>query len=327
MGFFNPDLYFSLLDRPYQLAYFTSLHNKEFEMLRRDFVGSGLMGGLTAALARPLWSLEPNLPLVAKNGIGLQLWTVRNQLEQDPKATLKAVSDAGYKQVELMSVLGSDEIVEIAKDLGMNVRSSFINWESVAAPNENTPTIEEIIEKAKEFDLEYLVFGYIGRSARDTGDKLRAIADRANAAAEKVRMAGMKMSYHNHSFEFEKLDKRTGFEILMDGFDEQLINFELDVFWAAIGGWDPVETMKRLGKRVGQVHLKDLKPNMGIIYDEGKVPEDAFQEVGDGIIDMKSIMEVAVANGVQQFHVEQDQSPDPIVSIGQSIGFIEKNLW
>ncbi|RMF41204.1 MAG: sugar phosphate isomerase/epimerase, partial [Planctomycetota bacterium] len=98
----------------------------------------------------------------------------------------------------------------------------------------------------------------------------------------------------------------------------------LDVFWAAIGGWDPVKTLEKLGRRTGQVHLKDLKAGTPIIYDESQVPADAFQEVGDGVIDMDAVMRVATAHGVVQFHVEQDQSPDPLASIRQSRRYASK---
>lgn len=294
-------------------------------MHRRQFAGSAAMGTLATVLARPLAALGS---VATKNGIGLQLWTVRNQLEKDQAATLQAVVDAGYQQVELMNVVDSVEIVHIAKDLGLKVRSAFFNWQTIANPDDtNAPALDKIIDVAQNFGLEYLVFGYIGRDFRDTADKLRQIADRANAAASRVAEAGLKFSYHNHSFEFETIDgDQCGFDIFIDRFDKKLVNFELDVFWAAIGGWDPVETLDELGSRVGQVHLKDLKAGTGTIFDEGKVPEDAFQEVGDGTIDMKAVMKSALANGVTQFHVEQDQSPDPIASIAQSAKFV-RGIW
>lgn len=293
-----------------------------------------LTAGLTAKLSRPLLALSPPATnnLLAKNGIGLQLWTVRNQMAEDPAATLKAVADAGYKQVELMDVIGSGEIVKMAKGLGLEVRSAFFNWETIGNPdNPDAPSIDAVIEQAKEYGLEYLVFGYIGREARNTEDKLKAIADRTNAASEKVVEAGMQLSYHNHAFEFEPLGgdaakATTGFDIFMERFDAKHVNFELDVFWVALGGWDPIETLKKLGQRVGQVHLKDLKSGVPTIYDEGKVPKDAFQEVGDGTIDMRAVMAVASENGVAQFHVEQDESPAPLESIQQSMVYVKK-IW
>ncbi|GAB5405182.1 MAG: sugar phosphate isomerase/epimerase [Aureliella sp.] len=293
-------------------------------MQRRNFLATTAACSLTATLAQPLQAIGAD---AKRNGIGLQLWTVRNQIAEDTPGTLKAVKDAGYEQVELMNVLESGDIIKTARDLGLKVRSAFINWESVAASeNENAPSFDKIVEQAVKHELEYLVFGYIGKGARDTADKLRKIADDTNEAAEKTQSAGMKLSYHNHSFEFQPLDGTTGFDIFMERFDDKLVNFEFDVFWAAIGGWDPVETMEKLGSRLGQIHLKDLKKGQATEYDEGKVPEDAFQEVGDGTIDMKKVIEVANKFNVTQFHVEQDQSPDPIASIGQSIKYTQK-IW
>jgi sugar phosphate isomerase/epimerase len=295
-------------------------------MHRRKFTQLATALPLASLLSRPVQAFSPLVP--GKNGLGLQLWTVRNQLQEDAAKTLKSVAEAGYKQVELMNVMDSSDLITMAKDNGMKVRSAFINWESIANPSENIPSVESIISKAKDFGLEYIVFGYIGKSARDTADKIKKIADATNKAAELAKDAGLKLSYHNHSFEFQELDGgQTAFEIFMERFDAELVNFELDVFWAAIGGWDPIATLKKLGKRTGQIHLKDLKANTPINYDEGTVPEDAFQEVGDGSLDMKEIMKVAVENGVEQFHVEQDQSPDPIASIAQSSQYVVANLW
>ncbi|HBE69196.1 MAG TPA: sugar phosphate isomerase/epimerase [Planctomycetaceae bacterium] len=295
-------------------------------MQRRTFLATSSAAALAASIPSP--TCEAAMRAAKRNGLGLQLWTVRNQMADDPKATLKAVADAGYKQVELMNVLESAEIIDIARDLGLKVRSAFINWESIGnSEGDGVPAFEEILEAAGKHGLEYLVFGYIGRQARDTGDKLRKIADATNKAAELTVKAEMKLSYHNHSFEFEKIDgDQTGFDIFIERFDDKLVNFEFDVFWAAIGGWDPIETMERLGDRLGQIHLKDIKKGQGVEYDEGKVPEDAFQEVGDGTIDMKKVIEVAAKYGVTQFHVEQDQSPDPLKSIVQSYQYTKK-IW
>lgn len=252
--------------------------------------------------------------------IGLQLWTVRNQLEEDQAATLKAVADAGYKQVELGRVIGSESIVKDAKELGMNVTSSFVDWNSVLGNKGEHPELKAIIAGAKEMGVEHLVFGYIGKGHRETVELVKKTAAKANAFGEMCNDAGIKLCYHNHSFEFKPIDgETTGFDILMDEFDNKKCKFELDVFWAKIGGWDPVETLKKLDGRLTQVHLKDLKEGAEINFDEGKVPHDAFEECGDGTIDMAEIMKVAEEMGAEQCHVEQDQSPGPLASMAQSL--------
>ena len=164
---------------------------------------------------------------------------------------------------------------------------------------------------------------YIGKGSRETVDQLKTLAQRANRAGEACRKANIQLCYHHHSFEFAKISGgQTGWDVFVQEFDPKLVKFEIDVFWAAIGGNDPVETIKSLKGRVAQLHLKDLLKGTPTIYDESKVPKEAFKEVGNGIIDWPAVLAAGEAAGVAQCHVEQDQSPDPIVSIGQSM----KNL-
>jgi sugar phosphate isomerase/epimerase len=291
-------------------------------MLRRTFMKSvsALTGAALVSVAEsPLWATVQESKYA--DTIGLQLWTVRNQMAEDKRRTLKAVADAGYKQVELMDTKDAKDLLPICQDLGLAVTSSFMDWQVIGNPAaKDTATVEEVIEQAKGAGLKHLVFGYIGRGHRETADQFKRHAERANAAGVKCKAAGIQLCYHNHSFEFAELDNgRTGFDILIEEFDKDLVPFEVDVFWVALGGWDPIKTLQRLKGRVSQVHLKDVKPNSGVIFDEGKVPVDAFQELGDGTIDMAKVIEVSANIGVVQCHVEQDQSPDPIASIGQSM--------
>ena len=291
-------------------------------MKRRTFIQTTAGIGVTALaahLARPLLAMPQQSSYL--DSIGLQLWTVRKQMEKDSKKTLQAVADAGYKQVELMDVTTGVEIAKQAKEIGLDVKSGFINWQSVCKPEESgVPTIDDIIATGKEIGLEHLVFGYIGKGSRETIDLMKANAKGANELGKKAADAGLQVCYHNHSFEFEKLDgDTTGFDVLMQELNNDHVKFELDVFWTKVGGWDPLETMKKLDGRISQVHLKDPKEGTAVIYDEGQVPADAYQECGDGTIDMGEVMKLAAEIGAIYCHVEQDQSPDPIASIGQSI--------
>ena len=294
-------------------------------MKRRDFLkttaGSSALG-LTTSLARPLMALPENSKYKAT--IGLQLWTVRNELKQDKQATLKSVADAGYQQVEFGGVDQGLELQTLCKDLGLKMTSSFINWQAICNPkNKNAPSLESVIEDAKKLELKHLVFGYIGKSFRQTADQFHAHIERANQFGEMCKKAGIQLCYHNHAFEFEKIEgDKTGFDLFIEGFDPENCKFELDVFWVKIGGWDPYRTLKRLDGRVSQVHLKDLKLGSPIFYDESQVPHDSFKELGNGAIDMRKVMKISEAIGVEQCHVEQDQSSDPIKSIYQSISHL-----
>jgi sugar phosphate isomerase/epimerase len=291
-------------------------------MKRRTFIKStSLLTGaaLVSQLERPLMAMSMQ-DTNYKDTIGLQLWTVRNQMEEDKKGTLKAIADAGYKQVELMDTTHAKELLPICKDLGLKITSSFMDWQAICVPDADGSAVDEIVAHSKEAGLKHVVFGYIHTGHRETVDQFKKHAEMANIAGEKCKAAGMKLCYHNHSFEFEKLkDDQTGFDVLIDEFDKELVPFELDVFWAKIGGWDPIETLRKLDGRVSQVHLKDLKEGTPVIYDNGAVPHEAFKELGAGTIDMAEVLKVSAEIGVEQCHIEQDQSPDPIASIGQSI--------
>ena len=104
--------------------------------------------------------------------------------------------------------------------------------------------------------LKHLVFGYIGKGHREQIDQYKQHAEAANKFGEKCKASGIKLCYHNHAFEYEKLtddsgaDGKCGYDILIDELDKEFCSFELDVFWSAIAGWDPIETLRKLKGRV-----------------------------------------------------------------------------
>ena len=287
-------------------------------MQRRHFFQAA-DAGLAVWLTRPAWALSVNNSYLKT--LGLQLYTLRNQLAKDVPGTIKAVADAGYYQVELMRVIGDEPILQAARDHGLQVTSAMIDWKTLVSPAEpGVPSFQETLDVAVEQKLKYLVIPYIGKGHRETADQLRVLARRANRAGEACRKAGLQLCYHHHSFEFAKLpDGVTGWDVFLQEFDPGLVKFEIDVFWAAIGGLDPIATIRGLKGRVAQLHLKDLRQGTSTIHDESKVPKETSQEVGDGTVDWAAVLAAGQFAGVIQCHVEQDQSPDPIASIGQSI--------
>lgn len=287
-------------------------------MQRRHFI-QATGAGLAALLTRPAWALATHSPYLKT--LGLQLYTLRNQLAEDIPGTIKAVADAGYYQVELMRVVSGDPIVKAVQDNGLKITSAMMDWKTIVLPRESgVPSFQETLDVAVDMKLKFLVIPYIGKGHREKTDQLKGLARRANRAGEACRRAGIQLCYHHHSFEFAKLDNgTTGWDIFVQEFDPELVKFELDVFWAAIGGLNPIETIRGLKGRIAQLHLKDLLKGTPTIYDESKVPKEAFEEVGDGIVDWPAVLAAGELAGVVQCHVEQDQSPDPIASIGQSI--------
>jgi sugar phosphate isomerase/epimerase len=257
--------------------------------------------------------------------IGLQVWTVRNELERDLPGTLRAIKAAGYAQIELMRTLNAHDFMAHARDLGLGVTSAFIDWNVLAGSAGPDPAaLAAHLSLAREIGLRHLVFGYIGKGGRETIAQMKHHAAAANAFGRECRDAGIQLCYHHHSFEFAPLEDRqtTGWTIFVPEFDPQFVKFEVDVFWAALGGLDPATLLRHLRGRVAQVHLKDLKTGTAMNWDEGSVPAEAFRELGRGQLDLAGILAACAETGVAQCHVEQDQSPDPIASMAMSLEYL-----
>ncbi len=289
-------------------------------MNRRDFIRSSAIATLGAApLAR---ALEPDNAY--RRNMGLQLYTLRNELAKDTPGTLKAVAAAGYHQVEMFGFPNCDPVIAAAKDCGLALHSTHFEWDAVVNPKDDSYSdFQRILEKARQLGLSHLVIPYLADKDRKTLDDYKRIAAHSNKAAALAKKAGIQLSYHNHAFEFDPgTGGKPGFDIFMAEFGPDM-QFELDIFWVKAGGVEPVDLIRKLSGRVSQLHLKDLKAGIPLPA-FGSVPNDAFQELGDGIIPMEPIMVAAKATGVKHCHVEQDQSPDPIASIQQSMAYLKR---
>jgi sugar phosphate isomerase/epimerase len=292
-------------------------------MHRRNFIRTTTVAALAATQTGNLMAALEADNAYRKN-IGIQLYTLRNALEKDAADTLKQVAAAGYKQVELYGFPDADAMIAGAKDAGLAINSAHFQWDSVVSPKDAAMSdFSKILEKAHATGLKHLVIPYLTEGDRKTLDRYKQIAENANKAGALAKKAGIKLSYHNHNFEFEpKEGGVTPYDVFIKEFSED-VGFEIDVFWVKDAGLDPVELIKKLSGRVTQLHLKDLKEG-NKIPNYGSVPNDAFQELGDGIIPMEPIIAAAKAAGVQHCHVEQDQSPDALASIRQSMEYLKK---
>ncbi len=290
-------------------------------MKRRNFIRTTAVTALAMGTTQRLLALEAENAY--RKDIGIQLYTLRNQLSKDTAGTLKQVAAAGYKQVELFGFPDADAMISGAKDAGLEIRSAHFSWDSVVNPTgEGMPDFAKILEKAHKTGLTHLVIPYLEDKNRTTLDDYKKVAANANKAAAMAKEAGIKLSYHNHNFEFRPHDGgKRGYDIFMEEFSDDM-HFEIDVFWVKAAGLDPAELIRKLSGRVTQLHLKDLKLGIEMPSYVTSLPNDAFQPMGDGIIPMEPILVAAKAAGVEYCHVEQDQSPDPLVDIRKSIRYL-----
>lgn len=246
--------------------------------------------------------------------IAAQLYTLREYTKtpEGIKDTMHKVSQLGYKAVQL-SALGPIDPVklkEIVDGEGLYICATHNSFERLRDKT------QEVIEEHRLWNCKYVGVGSMPAEYRNEGeDGFKRFAREASAVARKLADAGLVFVYHNHSFEFQKFQGRTGLEILYDESDPEVFFSEIDTYWVQHGGGDPAAWIKKLKGRAPVVHFKDM-----VIGKEG---QQLMAEVGEGNLNWPEIIEACNTAGVEWFIVEQDICQrDPFESLGISL----KNL-
>jgi sugar phosphate isomerase/epimerase len=289
------------------------------KLSRRNFI-------INASLATATVCLIPSLAFASnKKAIGLQLYTLRDELPKDVKGTLEKVALAGYTEVELYGFSIKDQFwglspQELKKILGTNGLKAVSGHYGLGTylSDGNTTELEAAIKAAKVLKSEYIAVPWLDESLRKNANDYRKIASLLNKAGKICKAAGLKLAYHNHDFEFKKLGDITGYEILLEETDRNLVFFEMDLYWIAYSKINPVELFKQNTGRFAMWHVKDMDKNT----------ETLNAEIGSGVIDFKSIFAEAKLSGMKHFFVEQETNykPNAIESIKTSCEFVAKTL-
>ena len=278
---------------------------------RRDFLRYSL-ASLSSA------SLEP-LALVAKTSIplGAQLYTVRKEAERDLPRVLAQIRAIGYEEVETYWNVYSHPAAELRRmiaDAGLRVPSGHFDYEG----------LPEKLEYARELGVQYAICPILPERLRNSLDGFREAAAHLNTWGEQAKKLGMRFGFHNHNYEFRKFGATTGFDILLQQTDPELVCLELDCYWITQAGADPVELLQKVGKRVRMLHLKDRKP--GFAFSQTLNPAaEHFTEVGSGTIRWPQVLAAAKENGIEHLFVEQDNSErPPIDSLRISYQYLQR---
>lgn len=279
---------------------------------RREWLALALAGaGVTGA--RRLFAAQP------ARRWGVQLYTVRGVLAKDPAGTLERIAAIGYTELEVMQ--GTlDVVAPIAARLGLSMVSVHLSGPTAAGEG-----LAAFAAQARAHGVRHLVVPFVPPADRPReGDGLRRLGQRLARMAGVAREAGLELGYHNHAFEFAAgADGARWLDVLMRETAAAGMKLQLDVFWAAVAGADPVSVIRQYPDRLISLHLKDKAAGLPTSLPEGQVPRDAFVEVGSGSLDMPAILAAARAAGIQHFFVEQDQTPgDPVESLRKSYAYL-----
>ncbi len=244
-------------------------------------------------------------------GIGLQLYTIRDAMATDVRGSLKQVSDAGYKYVELANYADGRfygyepaEFLKIVSDLGMEILSSHTQVEARGVTLDNA---RKMAEDHARLGVKYCIQPWVVEEARKTIDSYRKMAADWNIVGGIMKEHGIMFGYHNHNFEFDTVEGRIPyFDVMLAELDKDLVTMEIDIFWTIKAGQDPVEIFRKYPGRFQLFHMKDMFTKEAPFYTTDGV--DDFAPVGAGVIDFRSILAAREAAGMKYMIVEEDRS-------------------
>ena len=233
----------------------------------------------------------PKLP------IALQMYTLREDTDQDFAGTIRKVADIGYAAVELAGYggLSVQEVAGLLADNHLKVAGSHISLDTIEAD------VSKVIEENLALSNTHIVVPYLGDDRRGTAADYEAVAASLNKYGETLRASGMTLCYHNHDFEFKPLeDGRLGEDIILDGTDPIFVKAEVDSYWIMKAGHDPVAFIRKHSGRVPLLHLKDMDPE-----------DKSFAPIGTGLLPLDELIAAAGEIGTEYLIVEQDVCKGP----------------
>ena len=266
---------------------------------------------------------------------GVQLYTVRNQILEQPLTTLQSIADIGYREVEMLrnQVRTAGPLLKSVNltPVSLHFETPLLTGNRVAWQHADMPPIEAgvtyegCVSLARDHGFRYLVFNYLTPEERLGLDFYRSLADKLNEAAQKAHAAGLQFCYHNHDFEFQPKPGGRPMDVLLKHLDAKLIRLEVDAFWVSMAGVDAAEFIRAHADRVELAHLKDRAKGTPIHYDIATVPNETYRELGAGDLPLRAILDALAHSKARHIFVEQDFSTDPIASLRQSYAYLEKS--
>lgn len=263
-------------------------------MRRREFVLKGSL--LTTSILAPM-SLSSCNNSSDKNKVGIQLYSVRDEMIKNPKETLAKLASFGYKYVEgyegdlgLFWGMSNLEFKSYLDGLGLNMLASH------CGDTNNLESFKAKCDQAAEIGLEYLICPWAEGDRSLSG--FQYLSETFNKCGQIAKEREIKFAYHNHDYSFKKIDGMYLQDVLMNGTDKNLVDFEMDIYWVVASGEDPKKWFDKHPGRFTYCHVKDYL----------QLEDDKYESctLGNGSIDFSSILAHGKLKGLETFIVEQE---------------------
>lgn len=298
---------------------------------RRDFIRKGTLSLLAGSA---LMNMARANTLAAGEVMGLQLYSIRDDMKKDPLGSLKQLAAMGYKNVEHANYVerkfygySAKEFRKILDDLGMKMPSGHTvmgkqHWDD--AKKDFTDLWKHTVEDAAIAGQEFVISPSLDKSLRQTSSSLKHYMEIFNKSGELCKKSGMRFGYHNHDFEFsEKLDGMTMYDIMLTETDPNLVVQQLDIGNLYNGGAKAIDIVKKWPGRFVSMHVKDEIKNSGA---EGN-HEYESTILGKGIVNPKEVIDLGrKSGGTKHFIIEQEsyQGKTPLECMKENFAIMKK---
>ena len=253
---------------------------------------------------------------MAKLGIALQVFSLRDDLAKDFVGTLRAVSALGYQGVELVSYYGnyglsSAELKRVLSDLNLKAIGIHIGAATLKEK------FDETVGYYADAGLTDIGVSSLPHDDYATAEGCRQGGEWLAQLAERGRAYGVGLYYHNHHSDFNRFGDQFGLDLILAGSTAKTVGLEADVYWITYGGYDPATIIRQYADRCRFIHLKDRPAVVDVTIEDvmaGKAEGGKlFAEVGEGVVDWPAVFAASEASPASWYVVEQDASSRPML--------------
>ena len=291
-------------------------------MNRRQFINrSAMLLAASSIASQQMFAAAMAKP--NKGRIGIQLYSVRNDLPKDFEGTLRKLSDMGYSSVEAFGFTGDKffgltmkELSDLVKGMGMTVSGSHI-WTSATIKDTNPKEWDfwkNTAERMKSGGAKWAVLSSFPKV--NTLDDLKLAADYFNQAGKVCKESGVKFAFHNHTEEFKKIDGEVILDFVIKNTDPQLVFFQLDMGHAVNAGVDCIHYLRNFPKRFPLWHASDFD-----------TASRKYTAVGKGSVPYPALFDLAKSSGLEQLTVEQETEGDIFASCKADFDYLKQFKW
>lgn len=293
-------------------------------MTRRNFITNTSLASAAAFLPLSACSMDKK----PKYKLGLQLFSINQDMNKDPLGTLQAVKAMGYEDFEIYGFddqvvtyygIKASEFKTILDDMGLTVTSGHYGFSDylLKPVDELKRFVDQCIKGAKSLQSPYITWPWLAPELR-TIDNFKLMSNRLNLIGEQINTAGLGFAYHNHGFEFDDHDGQIGYDIILKETDPELVKLQIDMYWVMHSSKNtPKEWIAKQPGRYVMWHIKDMD----------KVTRD-YTELGNGSIDYVDILPDPKISGLEYYYIEQggNFAHSAMRSAADSAEYLKKHL-